>query len=204
MYRLWRVLTGCSSRRMTRRLASQTSGLQRRNAPISAARNGIFVISASPACSRSARAIFLINPKHPCPTFQVLSNRLDTSCACTMACLRFCGRAPQRPGQPAVNCQHGCFGINLRARRERRLVNYRMHHFDGLPGLRFNRAARSTRRSRAALCAGPRRRRQLHADRWQRPNFGGPRHNPIRLRVCECGNAHRHGAADLHWGQLRR
>ena len=43
-----------SARRKTRSLASQTSGLQRRNAPVSAARNGIFVIFASQRHSKSA------------------------------------------------------------------------------------------------------------------------------------------------------
>ena len=41
------VLARCSARRSERRVASHTSDEQRRNAPASAVKNGIFTISAS-------------------------------------------------------------------------------------------------------------------------------------------------------------
>ena len=41
------ALVGCSARRSERRVASHTSEEQRRNAPASAVKNGIFAISAS-------------------------------------------------------------------------------------------------------------------------------------------------------------
>ena len=47
------VLAGCSARRSERRVASHTSEEQRRNAPGSAAKNGILVFSASLSCQPS-------------------------------------------------------------------------------------------------------------------------------------------------------
>ena len=41
------ALAGCSARRSERRVASHTSEEQRRNAPVSAAKNGILAFSAS-------------------------------------------------------------------------------------------------------------------------------------------------------------
>ena len=43
----WGALAGCSARRSERRVASHTSEEQRRNAPGSAAKNGILAFSAS-------------------------------------------------------------------------------------------------------------------------------------------------------------
>lgn len=58
------VLAGCSARRSERRVASHTSEEQRSNAPVSAATNGIFDISAS--LSDKARQKL---PRYPVPCF---------------------------------------------------------------------------------------------------------------------------------------
>ena len=54
------ALAGCSARRSERRVASHTSEEQRRNAPGSAAKNGILAFSASLITLGEAHCLFSV------------------------------------------------------------------------------------------------------------------------------------------------